>query len=75
MTLENYLEKLTEAEVRDLIFAVRRFGGNTGVVADDHNIKFFRKAYADACIERALDSNQLNAAGAFYMQRLQMKLI
>lgn len=74
MILENYLEKLTESEVRDLIFAIRRFGGSTGVVADEDNLKFFRKAYADACVERALDSNLLNAAGAFYMQRLQMKL-
>ena len=75
MTLEKYLEGLSSMEIKDLIFCIRNFGGRTGVVADKHTIKFFRKAYADACIERALESNSLNLEGIFYIEKLQNKLI
>jgi len=71
MTLETYLEGLSSMQVKDLIFCIRNFGGQTGVVADKYTIKFFRKAYADACIERALDSNKLNDEGKKYIQKLQ----
>jgi hypothetical protein len=71
MTLENYIEGLSPMEVKDLIFCIRNFGGPTGVVADENTLKFFRKAYADACIERALDSNKLDDKGVYYIQKLQ----
>ena len=71
MTLETYLEGLSSMETKDLIFCIRNFGDRTGMVADENTIKFFRKRYADICIERALDSNNLNAEGKKYIQKLQ----
>ena len=75
MTLEKYLEGLSSMEIKDLIFCVRNFGDKTGMIADENTIKFFRKEYADICIERALDSNQLNEAGKKYIKKLQNILI
>jgi len=75
MTIETFLLSLTKSEIKDLIFAVNRFGSRgQGLVADESNVRFFRKAYVESCIEKAINSDKLNAAGVFYMEKLQYRL-
>jgi hypothetical protein len=75
MTIENVVENLTKTEIRDLCFCLNNFGDKReGVVATPSSVKFYIKKYAVECIDNALNSGMINSDGAFYIQKLQMKL-
>jgi hypothetical protein len=76
-TLEYIIDNFTEHEIRDLCFVINQFGNRRrggGVYADEYSVKFYTRRYAEDCIQTALDSNNLTAEGAFYIQKLQIKM-
>lgn len=75
MTLETVVDSLNSDEIGDLCFCLNNFSEpSTGVYANKTNLQFYRLKYSKECVERALNSDNINAQGAFYIQQLQMKL-
>jgi len=75
MNLETVIDRLDSDEVKDLCFCLNNYSNpSTGVYANKTNVKFYKLKYARECIERALQSDNINGQGIHYLTRLQMKM-
>lgn len=75
MNMETVIDRLDSDEVKDLCFCLNNYSNpSTGVYANETNVKFYKLKYARECVERALQSDNINGSGIHYITRLQMKL-
>jgi len=77
ITLETIIDKLTDYEIKDLCFCINHFGNRKrggGIYADEFSVKFYKRKYAEDCINDALKSDGLTREGKCYLQQLKDKM-